>query len=88
MDEPESGAVDLVPALLRWRDFGGVWRLIALSEQEASVALCRCDGGEEVERLSSSHPATLAFLAEFPDSEFPNSEFPNSERADGTGAGG
>jgi hypothetical protein len=74
MDEPEFGAVDLVPALLRWRDFGGVWRLITLNPQEASVALCRCDGGEEVERLGSSHPATLAFLAKHPNSESPNGQ--------------
>ena len=69
MSEPESAAEDLVPALLRWQDFGGGWRLISLSAQEASVALRRCDGGEEVERLSSSHPATLAFLVEHPNSQ-------------------
>jgi hypothetical protein len=27
------------------------------------VAMCSCDGGEEVERLVSSDPALLAFLA-------------------------
>ncbi len=62
MREVELGDEDLVPTLLRWQDFGGVWRLISLTASGASVALCRCDGGEEVERLSSSHPATLAFL--------------------------
>jgi hypothetical protein len=64
MSQPESDNQDLVPALLRWQDFGGVWQLISLTAAGASVALYRCDGGEEVERLSSSHPATLAFLAE------------------------
>jgi hypothetical protein len=63
MSELDPGDQDLVPTLLRWQEFGGVWRLLSQTPSGASVALCRCDGGEEVERLSTSHPATLEFLA-------------------------
>ena len=65
----DSDSPDLVPTLLRWTEFGGVWRLTSLSLSRADVVLCRCDGGEEVERLSSSDPATLAFLGEHPSSD-------------------
>jgi hypothetical protein len=37
-----------------------VWR----SADRVTVALLRCDGGEEVERLTTSHPATLRYVAE------------------------
>jgi hypothetical protein len=53
---------DLVAALLRWQDSGAVWQVVARRPDEVSVALLRCDGGEEVERLSSGAPAGLGFL--------------------------
>jgi len=53
---------DLVGALLRWRDFGGVWQVVARSPTQVTISLCRCDGGEEVERLTSGDPRLLAFL--------------------------
>ncbi len=49
--------------LLRWEDAGGTWQVTALSASHASVSLCRCDGGEEVERFTSSEPELVAFLA-------------------------
>ena len=54
---------DLRPDLQRWQDAGGVWRVVARSPSRVTVALCRCDAGEEVERLTSSHPGTVALLA-------------------------
>jgi hypothetical protein len=53
---------DLIEVLQRWQEAGAVWRVVARSRTRVTVALCRCDGGEEVERLTTSHPATLRFL--------------------------
>ena len=52
--------------LLRWEDAGGTWRRESGGAEQASVVLCRCDGGEEVERIVSSDPELLAFLTRFP----------------------
>lgn len=49
--------------LLRWIEFGGTWTLLHCTETSATVSLRRCDGGEEVERLTSGDPALLAFVA-------------------------
>jgi hypothetical protein len=54
---------DLTEVLTRWHQAGAVWRVVARSRSQATVALCRCDGGEEVERLTTAHPGTLRFLA-------------------------
>jgi hypothetical protein len=54
---------DLVETLLRWEESGAVWRVVASSPSRVTVALLRCDGGEEVERLTTTNPATLAFVA-------------------------
>ncbi|WP_210508241.1 hypothetical protein [Naasia sp. SYSU D00057] len=48
--------------VLRWEDAGGTWRRETGGAEQASVVLCRCDGGEEVERIVSSDPELLAFL--------------------------
>lgn len=63
------GRVDVLDTLERWSTFGGVWRVVATDEAVATVALCRCDGGEEVERLLVRAPAALAYLAAHPSSE-------------------
>ena len=66
MSEPDSHVgtgADVMAALDRWRDMGALWQVVARSSASVTVALCRCDGGEEVERLTSSDPAVLAFLA-------------------------
>jgi hypothetical protein len=60
---------DLVPVLTRWQDAGGIWRVLHRSGTRVTVALCRCDGGEEVERLSTGNVTTLRFLADRSDSE-------------------
>jgi hypothetical protein len=54
---------DLVADLRRWQDFGGVWRVVTRSPTRVTISLCRCDGGEEVDRLTSEDPAVLAFLS-------------------------
>ena len=53
---------DLVEELRRWEDAGAHWQVIARTANQLTIALLRCDGGEEVERLVSTDPAVLAFV--------------------------
>jgi hypothetical protein len=53
---------DPVDLLLRWEEFGGTWRVITADAATMTISLCRCDGGEEIERLSSPDPALRAFV--------------------------
>lgn len=54
----------LVDRLLRWEEAGGTWYAVGTAE----VALCRCDGGEVVDRLAVEDEATAAYLRERPGS--------------------
>lgn len=54
--------------LERWESFGGVWRVLALDDHAATVSLCRCDGGEEAQRLTTTEPELVAWLADHPES--------------------
>ncbi|KWX56587.1 hypothetical protein [Mycobacterium sp. NAZ190054] len=60
---------DRVAELQRWVDAGAVWRVIGRTASEATVALLRCDGGEEAGRFTSSDPRLLAFLGDRASSE-------------------
>ena len=60
MTEPPGE--DPVTQLCRWEAFGAVWEVVHRDERGATVSLRRCDGGEEVGRLTSADPALLAFL--------------------------
>ena len=62
MTEVEGAGQDPVAQLLRWEVFGAEWAVVHRDEQGATVSLRRCDGGEEVGRLTSDDPALLAFL--------------------------
>jgi hypothetical protein len=55
-------------ALQRWEHMGGEWRLMGRSGDEVQVALLTCTGGEEVDRIVSSDPDLLAYLASHPQS--------------------
>ena len=44
------------------RDSGAHWQVVARTPDRLTIALLRCDGGEEVERFSSSDPALLAYV--------------------------
>jgi hypothetical protein len=59
----ESGAL---ARLIRWETAGGTWRVGSRGPDSASVILCRCDGGEELERIVSSEPGLLEFLDRTP----------------------
>jgi hypothetical protein len=54
---------DVLAALQRWSDSGAVWRVVARSPDSVTIALCSCDGGEEVDRLTSGDPAVLDYVA-------------------------
>jgi len=58
-----------VATLQRWETSGAVWRVLSRTPARVTVALCRCDGGEEVERFTSGDPALLAFLGDRVSSE-------------------
>lgn len=51
-----------VGVLRRWEDLGATWRVVAETRAGVTVALCRCDGGEEVERFTSEAPGLRAYL--------------------------
>jgi hypothetical protein len=60
-DDATTGS-ELVATLNRWHDSGAVWRVVERTPSRVTVALLRCDGGEEVQRLSSANPVWLTFL--------------------------
>jgi hypothetical protein len=54
--------IDRAAELQRWQDSGAVWQVRARSGGSVTIALLRCDGGEEVDRFSSDDPRLLAFI--------------------------
>jgi hypothetical protein len=58
----DSPAPDPVEVLERWHQSGAEWQVLTRSSSQVTVALYRCDGVEE-DRLVSSDPALLSFLA-------------------------
>lgn len=59
---PACAGDELVQVLRRWQESGAVWRVLRREPRATTVALLRCDAGEEVERLSSDDPGWLAYL--------------------------
>jgi hypothetical protein len=55
----------VIDQLLRWEASGGTWYAVGTQE----VALCRCDGGEVVERLAVEDEETAAYLRDRPESD-------------------
>jgi hypothetical protein len=67
MGDGDELTVDL---LERWYASGAMWRVIARApDGEVTVALLRCDGGEEVQRLVSVDPTVLAYIGSRNDSD-------------------
>ena len=54
---------DPIDVLQRWADAGAVWRVVERRRAGVTVALYWCDGGEEVDRISSTDPRLLRYLA-------------------------
>ena len=61
--------VDRVAELQRWQDSGAVWEVISRKAVGVTVALLRCDGGEEVDRFTSEDPALVSFIGDRMSSE-------------------
>jgi hypothetical protein len=53
---------DRVAELVRWEDAGATWQVISRTARGVTIALLRCDGGEEVDRFSSDDPRLLAYV--------------------------
>lgn len=53
---------DRVAELLRWEDAGAHWQVVSQTATGVTVALLRCDGGEEMERFTSDDPELLEFV--------------------------
>jgi hypothetical protein len=53
---------DPIAVLERWADAGAVWRVVDRRPASVTVALYQCDGGEEVDRFSSTDPRLLRYL--------------------------
>ncbi|MBQ9056109.1 hypothetical protein [Rhodococcus sp. (in: high G+C Gram-positive bacteria)] len=51
-----------VETLSRWSDSGATWRVLRRTSTSITVSLRRCDGGEEVERLTPSDPDLLEWI--------------------------
>jgi hypothetical protein len=71
---------DGIERLRRWEDAGGTWRVLhgraaptdgAGDDTGPLVSLCRCDGGEEVERLRLTGAEAAAYVRLRPSSEDP-----------------
>jgi hypothetical protein len=56
--------VDRVAELQRWQDSGAVWAVISQNGGRVTVALLRCDGGEEVDRFTSDDPRLVSFIGD------------------------
>jgi hypothetical protein len=54
---------DPIAVLQRWADAGAVWRVVDRRRAGVTIALYRCDGGEEVDRITSTDPRLLRYLA-------------------------
>jgi hypothetical protein len=61
--------IDRVAELQRWQDAGAVWEVISRSGGRVTVALLRCDGGEEVDRFTSDDPRLVSFIGDRSTSE-------------------
>lgn len=53
---------DFVAELRRWQDSGATWQVVARTGHGVTIALMRCDGGEEADRFTSDDPALLDFV--------------------------
>ncbi|MGV0809561.1 hypothetical protein [Mycolicibacterium setense] len=64
-------SVDRLADLQRWEDSGAHWRVLTRTADSLTIALLRCDGGEEVDRFTSSDPRLLEFVGVRASSEDP-----------------
>lgn len=60
---------DPVDVLRRWSDSGAVWRVLSRRGGTLVIGLYRCDGGEEVDRVTSADPRLAEFVGTREDSQ-------------------
>jgi hypothetical protein len=61
--------IDRVAEIQRWQDSGAVWEVITRRGDTVTIALLRCDGGEEMDRFTSDDPRLLDFIGDRQSSE-------------------
>jgi hypothetical protein len=61
--------IDRVAEIQRWQDSGAVWEVISRRGDTVTIALLRCDGGEEMDRFTSDDPRLLDFIGDRRSSE-------------------
>jgi hypothetical protein len=61
--------IDRVAEIQRWQDSGAVWEVISRRGDTVTIALLRCDGGEEMDRFTSDDPRLLDFIGDRQSSE-------------------
>ncbi|MBN3513630.1 hypothetical protein [Mycolicibacterium nivoides] len=64
-------SLDRVADLRRWEDSGAHWCVLTRTVHSLTIALLRCDGGEEVDRFTSTDPRLLDFVGARTSSEDP-----------------
>lgn len=62
----EPGPIEV---LERWQTFGATWRVLSRGQGWVTLSLCRCDGGEELQQLTSTNPELLEWLGDRTSSE-------------------
>lgn len=65
----QAASENLVDRLERWTLFGAVWRVASRSAGTVTISFCRCDDGEEVDRLTSDDPNLIEWLGRPTESE-------------------
>jgi len=61
--------IDRVAEIQRWQDSGAVWEVISRRGDTVTIALLRCDGGEEMDRFTSDDPRLRDFIGDRQSSE-------------------
>jgi hypothetical protein len=57
----EPGPIEV---LERWQGLGGTWQVVSRAQGWVTLSLRRCDGGEELQRLTSTIPELLEWLGD------------------------
>jgi len=61
--------IDRLAEIQRWQDSGAVWEVVSRRGDTVTIALLRCDGGEEMDRFTSDDPRLLDFIGDRRSSE-------------------
>lgn len=60
---PTAPQSDPVMAIERWEAFGGTWTVVRDNDDGIEIALNRCDGGEQVESITSDDTTLREWIA-------------------------